>query len=399
MAAPNSAYRPYSYFQLVSGAGPAMEHLLALLQTNKATHIARFYLDDIIVVQGTDGTQGVMGVIYPGSVNYQMHNIARHGSLRQNANGVVLNDAGLNTLGFASSNFNFTRNFSNLLHAQTALFRSAWYVNTISYGFEFRKDGETGAWLRHVMSGSALPQQQQHSGLQVIRKSPPLDTFTNYQVRVYLENIEGTYVSSSAFVLTGDYLDNIAFYKRTSACTIAGQITLNVFMESNKVALLSTLTGTPQSLGLIAYKSDVTFEELDTGWYSEGHVESYYYQNGSGFTHKEDCPLTPEVKLTVTVRIYDTGLYDVIATTTVSGSATVPFAGVVEALDISDNVVGSFPVSVTIPSNQLSSTNSGLHYLPNPEAYYRFRGSGSASNARGILDVNIMVVAHFYAET
>lgn len=398
MAAPASYYLP-AKAQLGTTVANSVKADISIFDMTEAQLKERLYLDYLSwVVHG--GVKGFIGGCVIGSDNYYMHNANRRWTGRSTIvnNIQFFNDAGRNTLGIGSSAFNAIHAYSNLIVIQNAVFKSSYHSNTFGYGFEFRLGA--GAWQKHTMPNSTIQERQEVSGRMVIRKSPKLNEFTQYQIRVFLENEEGIYnFGNIGFISVSDYLDNPAFLKRSSACATAGQTQIVGFMESLKLAQLPNLTTTPQSgLGLFAYKDDVDFVELDTAWYSEGQQDSYFYSKGVGFTHKEVCTIGPTIMLWVTVKVWQNGTYTIDAVTDQAGAGAVTYSGTVQALNSAGTPVASFPVNVTIAGGQLSGTNSGVHNIINPAQYANWNVSGTPSG-RGIGAVNVLAAAHSYEDS
>lgn len=150
MAAPAGAYR--QTLNVINSAGAQIVHLPAILQIDKATMLARFYLDGMISIVTTQG-DALLGYCRIGSGNYNMHNPSRHGSLRTYDAGecVLFNDAGLNTLAIT--------NEMSVISSQIGVFKvqarftSAFYVSTDAFGVRYQIHGADGAsqWYEEVI--------------------------------------------------------------------------------------------------------------------------------------------------------------------------------------------------------------------------------------------------------
>lgn len=269
MAAPNSAYRAFSYWLLPPGAEDvedAVEHLLAILQTNKATHLARFYLDDVVAILGADGvTEGVYGVIYPGTDNYQMHNISRHGAARHRGigNGVVLNDAGLNTLGIAIMNTVLVSWANNVMINMTH--RSSWYDNSSQLRVRFRVG--SGAWLNDLLSDTVLPQQTAETKDRLF--NPIGEEGQVVEVQAGIVNPEGTYYSPSMFVPLGKKVTRmLALFRPDGPCALETEGEGSAWIFEEDFENLDTIPeGVAAQTGIYFYNSIYMDTPAPAGWY------------------------------------------------------------------------------------------------------------------------------------
>src|SRR5690606_19403105 len=140
-----------TYNDLVADArstnGITVRHWFAKLHTNKATHLARFYLDELLVNVDGSGVKGYLGICVVGSFNYNMHAASRRGCIAAGTSGgvgITFQDGGLNTFGFAQYTDSPMVAYANHI-IMPSLFRSAYYVGTSNYGYRARKSG--GGWI------------------------------------------------------------------------------------------------------------------------------------------------------------------------------------------------------------------------------------------------------------
>lgn len=357
MAAPSNAYRTKTVrLQKES----EVTHLLAILQVDKATHLDRFYLDDILAVRLEDGTEGVIGIVNEGSNNFYMHNTSRHGSGRHGSEGIWLNDGGLNTLDKTLLGSNgFLTLWANYMRAHLEV-KASWYNNTTAYGFEFKKPADS-VWTRVALSPAVIPQKTTLS--QNWRLPAGFEPLTNYQIRFFNTNAEGTWINPTIYnVTTGPYIIEEQFQQRTVACTTTATEVI-LFIPSSTRSTMATLTGTPVTADLYAW----TGENFDTppaqGWYfSHDDGYSYYYDSNFGFTHRQFCQVVPTIKVSLSVTIYESGYWTVTAMNLTGTNFTSPIT--IYALAVGKNAgipIENIPLSVTIPANQSSGMNSEPH--------------------------------------
>lgn len=156
-----------------------------------------FYLDDLLCFPARyddEDFHGFYGLIRPGTANYNMHKASRrveiHGD-KLGASQITLNDAGLNTLGIAINLQNATVLNGDM--QVKALFRSAYFVGTDSYGFEWKKSTDS-TWL----AGAEFPYMNQNT-----ENEPTVTVYADYKVgetwniRAFVQNAEGRFTSNA----------------------------------------------------------------------------------------------------------------------------------------------------------------------------------------------------------
>lgn len=112
MAAPNTAYTGFSaYSKKETSPGNnnwvTVGHLIARrdIIANETELKNTFYLDKLMPFVCPDGATGFIGLVRIGGPNYEKHNPARMGAIRETEgtnNYVALSDGGLNTFGYAA---------------------------------------------------------------------------------------------------------------------------------------------------------------------------------------------------------------------------------------------------------------------------------------------------------
>jgi hypothetical protein len=197
MSAPAEAYRSTSIFVRNMANSSDLKTLIAILQVDKATMLDRFYLDGILGLALPDGTEGVVGYCRIGSVNYYMHAPPRLGSVAvaDPASCVAMNDAGLNTLPFASTPVMFLDNFAGQVALQTQVFKSSYYSVSTEYGFYIRKNygSPTKYKLGQNLIQNGVIAQEFTTTLTPVQYVDNLNKGDFGLVQVYIINEEGEY--------------------------------------------------------------------------------------------------------------------------------------------------------------------------------------------------------------
>ena len=179
-----------------SANGNTVRHWFGKLHVDKSTHLARFYLDEILATVDLSGVRGYLGVCNAGSVNYNMHNASRRGCIGSGAaagNGITFQDGGLNTLPFTSAVTAVNGRLGNIQISQSV--KSAWYVTTDTIGIQYKNTANVFVnWLTFVgIQAEAITATKTIIGQE-------FDGFlagATIEVRGYVTNVEGTYYSAS----------------------------------------------------------------------------------------------------------------------------------------------------------------------------------------------------------
>lgn len=370
-AAPAGAYRAWKAHDGTTTAN-SIKADVAIPNASEAVLKSRFYLDHFYS-SGVGGassnidpaTTGFIGGCVVGSDNYYMHAEARRWTMRirHPSSGQqiqLFNDAGLNTLGKAEIGpLGISSLWANYIRANLT-FKAAWYVNTTQFGFEYKKPSDS-SWVRVPLNPPAsIPQQQTITD--TWRLPGSMTPNTDYQLRFYNINAEGTYLSPPFPITTDEYIYEEIFEVRTSPCTLS-LTKLKLYFSSDTRATMSTLTGTPVTADLYAWDDDTFSTNPATGWYySHDDGYSYYYDSNFGFTHRQFCTPVPTIKVSISITIFESGVWTATAQN-ITGSN---FSSPVTITGVAVGSNGGSPVanvsfSVTIPASQPSGSNSGTH--------------------------------------
>lgn len=264
MAAPIEAYRNKSLW--MRGGTTNYEHKVAILQVNKATMLARFYLDDLVVAK-VDGTNdGVIGVVIIGGENEKMHNIATRGGVgRARVNGQtarLLNDAGLNTLGMTSQPTTITNPTIVDLPIDEFTSKSAFYSGG-SFGVSISLD--SGSTWSDFEMGFHTQDTIELSGEINLGEVPglPLKATDTVLLRTYHENEEGRkYSDTTPAYINAWLIPNMRYAGISSWPSQAIQVYGDIY------ALEKTyLGGTPYPAGKLSNNPDGTSLVDSEGWF------------------------------------------------------------------------------------------------------------------------------------
>lgn len=193
MAAPAEAYRTKSLYARNLANSADIQHLTAILQTDKPTMLSRFAIDGIFNVNLPDGTDGVIGYCKIGSPNYNLHNTARQGNLRVYDGGdcVLFHDAGLNTLPWCDVPVMVSAQNGNIQVKQPT-FKAAYYLNTTEYKLVLSPDSSFATGTDYI--SGVMNQGEVLSNLMITSNSNHGIGTTIY-FKASITNAEGTYQS------------------------------------------------------------------------------------------------------------------------------------------------------------------------------------------------------------
>lgn len=193
MSAPQSAYSTKT-FELHNVGVVKYENLIALklLEYGVDTK-ALFYLDLLFIVQnGLD--VGFIGAMRIGGGKEILHNTARwsKGRLKDGSGNVyiMLNDAGLNTLGICSLGTPYTEFGSGVKVIIT--YKTAYYVDTDGLKLRYQING--GAWSEYFVSGN-IDRENEGSFLAGINDAGGINPGDQISVQALNINDEGTFSS------------------------------------------------------------------------------------------------------------------------------------------------------------------------------------------------------------
>ena len=260
MSAPASAYLLID-FKFRGSNGVLQIVNPAKAQADLATLKARFYLDDIIgfkaVYAGVE-YHGFWGVVLPSGYNYDHHKPSRLLEINSPQTGKILrtlNDAGLNTLGDASTPIMSSDLSVGKIRISNMILKSAYYLISAYNGIKVSVNGGAeGVFsfdiylnLNTSISNSfevVLPENYYKSGDFI-------------SIRGYIINDEGTYLSNitsftaSLRSLTSKYSSSYASTAKNSGATVTIYLT----------------TGRDPYIGDIIYSDNIMSTRVDNGYY------------------------------------------------------------------------------------------------------------------------------------
>jgi len=273
MAAPIEAYTGLSLF-----TGDC-EHRQAILDPNYSTFKTRFYLDEVI-----GGKSGVIGCVTPLGENAGYHNMATRGGKGRIGSKIVLNDAGLNTLGKPTLNSNSLQWANNVRNSYT--FLSAYYVDSSFTGVRFRVGA--GAWTE-VSFFTTLPMATS----QTVTKDfdSGLTKGTVIEMQAIIKNAEGDKYSDPINIALKSNIYQNDVFKRTTACNAVGQTTVSLWNTQDTLDLLPTIPeNTSTATGVYLYTDIEQTAKAGTGWYIGLDGDKVFFVDGTGqITHYVMC--------------------------------------------------------------------------------------------------------------
>src|SRR5690606_33551784 len=158
---------------------------VAKLDTSYSVMKSRFYLDDFVNIDGV----GVIGCVTIGGANASMHNITTRGGVGRNGNMILLNDAGLNTMGLGVYSGASVQLDVGIL--VSFYVNSAWYINT-DYAYVKWRKNPSGAWQTNVTSTGFNKGTSEITGLFLYSASVVLNTGEYIDIIIGVVNNEGT---------------------------------------------------------------------------------------------------------------------------------------------------------------------------------------------------------------
>nr|WP_294897864.1 hypothetical protein [uncultured Pedobacter sp.] len=258
-----------------------------------------FYLDAVLVADNGAGSSGFVGMVKIGGANYIRHASARRSkTVLQNASAdqfILLNDAGLNTLGDATNAsvpvpLVGVVSGSDVLIKVLADFLSAYYVDTTDYGVEYlyKTTGSIGGSYIAVSAGTlaqataSTAKDFYLSGFDRANITPDNKLY----VRPYLTNPEGKFIGTEISVsimaayqvVKSDY----SYEGVLAACSHPGSgTTMTVYSERGDFNIGDTLyldaqkttTAPAASYGFEIYSSEPKF----VGVNSSGVITDFGY--------------------------------------------------------------------------------------------------------------------------
>lgn len=363
MAAPAGAYRSKSLF--IRDASGNKEHLCAILQVDRATMLSRFYLDGIIALKQPDGTDGVVGAVIIGGTNETMHNVATRGGVGRvrlpGGTARLLNDAGLNTYGFASLG-SYITSWANHLR-MTINVLSAFYVNTDNVGIRYKKS-TSPTWIS-FMFGTTLAENSSTQISQLI--NPELTLGDTLQIQFITVNAEGTWYSPTINKFVDGRIAYFDALVRSSACSDVGEVVGEVwFMEADSDRL-PTVTTTSQNTNIFAYNSETLTAKYANVWLMGMDGNKAFYVDASGqITRYEECAVSVPIA-SVGVEQDVNGEFKVFIFLSAVFSGNITLNGRIDVASQSTAFAKYF--TITIPAGQQMGESSQTYNLSNGTYY------------------------------
>jgi hypothetical protein len=264
MAAPANSYRTKSLFARSIDNTTDVQHLTAILQTDKATMLSRFALDGIFNVN-IDGTNdGVIGYCRIGTINYTRHATARQGNLRLYDGGdcVLFNDAGLNTMGFAQVNvLKWPANRLKL----TGTFTSSYYDSATKLGYEYKLANGTyydEYYTEPVIGSNVTKAYTSYMGIGGTEGQ-------NCTVRAFITSAEGKFYSAEVLgQLTAPVYGFLANFNASDPASTTTTSKM-VYMEQTAYARLTTdVLSSASVTGIYGYQDEDLTIPTPAGYYS-----------------------------------------------------------------------------------------------------------------------------------
>ena len=238
--------------------------------TKKSKILDIFKLDDFVTIQHSTVGKSFVGFINPSGTNALYHNSTRYsrGRVGKDAIGyILLNDAGLNTLGICETQSNILK-YANLV-LNNAFFRSAYYLDSTSFGLKYKVNN--GNWV-------VAPNQNLNEGAQPnLNKKltyssplvfyPPAEKGDNIQVKAYIENAEGLFEGNVINFIAEDSIVQVDAIFRIDPQSSSGETPVDFWMLSEQYAALGTLTDQGQQSGLFGHTSPYRDIPIASGWY------------------------------------------------------------------------------------------------------------------------------------
>ncbi|WP_316841304.1 hypothetical protein [Pedobacter gandavensis] len=172
----------------------------------------KFYIDELLVIDDQQGNKAFLGMVkdIPGSLNYRMHATKRQFKQQLvpsdiNQPYIVMNDAGLNTLAFTSDVLDYKVQF-DVFFAKYS-YKSAYYVNTSSYGLEYRKNEGSGYGPWQLVNQGYIPEKEvrnEISNTVYFTDNLGLNGGTTVEFRGITVNEEGEFRTESTVVKLTD---------------------------------------------------------------------------------------------------------------------------------------------------------------------------------------------------
>lgn len=362
MSAPKQAYKSKSI--VING----IRHNCTKLQVSEATHKSRFYLDGYV-----SSGEGIVGFVEIGGENANMHNLTKRGGAGRAMHGGkmvrMLNDGGLNTLGITNSVLNKLR-YSNRFRFESKHL-SAYYIDTISHGVRFRKQGST-SWI--TLNDGYIAKANLSDVLQEYVTAFQQGDIIEYQG--FIENNEGTYYTS-IYTVEADYaIMQLNANVRSQPCeeTNNNIIVYTTEDEISNIPLIPENTPSPSQPNVYLYEDIEKENPVPSGWYAGLYPQRTYNVDNNGriayYRHCEPQPSYVYVTLSAMVD-FNTNIIDKVSISIAEPyTQDIRVAGII--LDNDDHAPGHGKnFDLTIPTGQTYAEilNFNLPKL-SPRYYY-----------------------------
>lgn len=377
MAAPENAYR--GTFPINKAASTPIVHRGSVLQVSVATMKSRFYWDECVAINVGANLTAWIGSTYPGSVNHEMHAVNRRGIGRKGS-AWWLNDS-LLTKGFILA-------FTNMLrHANyatfSALYLSAWYLNTTSYGIRHRKSGAS-SWTNDLHGTLINQEQQENVPRYLIRWAYAKDDVVQFEA--YITNSEGTYYTPTQSAVMLSPIEEYIVQLRTVACTTTTN-TLKIWLTNDDNAALDQI-GQDVPIGgqpIVNFYTDPERTIIaPSGFYAYLRANKSFFVDTNGrVSYWVNCPAQP-VFIYVNLRAFVNFENGDITQLEISTAETHSFAITVTGRVENDFAHGK-EFSLTIPIGQKSASDNSFNLQRIPAgSVYRFQSVGATPTGQNI---------------
>lgn len=263
--------------------------------TRKSKILDIFKLDDFITIQNSTVGKSFVGFINPSGDNAPYHNSTRYsrGRVGKDTIGhILLNDAGLNTLGYCETQTNILK-YANLV-LNNAYFKSAFYINSSAFGLKYRIN--TGPWVTapnqdlNSTVDSTLAAKGVYSEPLVFY--PTAEKGDNIEVKAYITNAEGIIEGEIISFVADDRIAQVGALYRTDPQDSSNETPVDFWMLAGDFANLNTLTDMGQTTGIYGHTSVFRNTPIASGWYVGILEDKALYVDSNGqFTRY--TPLAP----------------------------------------------------------------------------------------------------------
>lgn len=245
-------------------------HSYMLLHVNKATHLARFYLDDVAIAVDRFGVKGLLGICRVGSFNYNMHAANRRGCLAfglSGGAGISFQDGGAHTKGYADQLTVLNQNVGTVMFS--VFFKSAYYLDSTSIAIEINTYPYPSGWQSIPIGGAPLANSQGYysptraSIDAVIPKGGRAYTLraiiTNSELPPYIHNMDG-FMFVQYRKVTAKFDESSAYYAYHTGSPLPVFLEAAIMNVGDKISF---------------YADGTSSVDIQPGWY---YFEGYCYR-------------------------------------------------------------------------------------------------------------------------